>query len=242
MARIAPDRRPRTRTYLLLARVSNLPTVWSNVLAGALGASVALAAPVPSWATAWTALAASLFYTGGMFLNDACDLRFDRTARPERPIPRGEVGHGEAIAIGGVLLFLGEVLLWPNAEALLLGVMLAAAIVLYDVSHKGNRFAPLVMGLCRGLVYLVAAAAAGGISPAVFAGSVLMTLYVASLTVVAKMAGSNARWLVPVLIAGISLVDAAFILIVAPGQTLLALLAAAGFLLTLSLQRWVPGD
>jgi hypothetical protein len=27
-------RRPRWRSYLLLARVSNVPTVWSNVLAG----------------------------------------------------------------------------------------------------------------------------------------------------------------------------------------------------------------
>jgi hypothetical protein len=29
-------RRPRWRAYLLLSRVSNLPTVWTNVLAGCL--------------------------------------------------------------------------------------------------------------------------------------------------------------------------------------------------------------
>jgi 4-hydroxybenzoate polyprenyltransferase len=58
---------------------------------------------------------------------------------------------------------------------------------------------------------------------------------------VAKLAGANARWLVPLLIAGISLVDAAFIAIVS-GSQVLALLAALGFPLTLFLQRFVPGD
>jgi 4-hydroxybenzoate polyprenyltransferase len=198
--------------------------------------------PLDRGAAAWVAVAASLFYTGGMFLNDACDARFDSAARPERPIPRGEVGRGEAIAVGGVVLLLGEALLWPSIEALLLGAVLAAAIVFYDVSHKGNRFAPVVMGACRGLVYLVAAAASGAVSSAVLGGAALMTAYVAGLTVVAKRAGANARWLVPLLIAAISLVDAAFILFVARGEPALALLAAAGLPLTLGLQRWVPGD
>lgn len=244
MTQVEPVRRTRSRAYLLLARVSNLPTVWSNVAAGATGASVALGGPTPEgpWALARTAVAASLFYTGGMFLNDAFDARFDRAARPERPIPNGDVGRGEAFAVGGVLLLVGEALLWPNPAALLLGVVLASAVVVYDFSHKGNRFAPVVMGACRGLVYLVAGATAGAVSVAVLAGAVLMTMYVAGLTLVAKMAGANARWLVPLLIAGISLVDAAFILLVAPREPAFAVLAAVGFPLTLSLQRWVPGD
>jgi len=242
MVQVVTGRRPRSRTYLLLARVSNLPTVWSNVLAGALGASAAPGVRLDQWATIWIVLAASLFYTGGMFLNDACDARFDRTARPERPIPRGEVGRGEAIAIGGALLLLGEALLWPHVEALLLGAALVAAIVFYDIRHKGSRFAPIVMGACRGLVYLVRTSASGAVPGAVLAGGVLMTAYVAGLTVVARKSGAKARWLVPLLIAAISLVDAVFILVVAPGEPALALLAAGGFVLTLSLQRWVPGD
>jgi len=63
-----------------------------------------------------------------------------------------------------------------------------------------------------------------------------------ALTVVAKRAGANARWLVPALIAGISLVDAVFILVVSPSRAPLALVAAVGCPLTLFLQRWVPGD
>ena len=55
-----------------------------------------------------------------------------------------------------------------------------------------------------------------------------MTAYVAGLTVVAKRAGANARWLIPALIAGISMVDAVFILVVEPAALPLACVAALG--------------
>jgi len=231
--------RPRRRAYLLLARVSNLPTVWSNVLAGLVaGSSLPAADPA---LTATLLLSASAFYTGGMFLNDAFDAPFDRTARPERPIPRGDVGLGEAFAIGGGLLTAGLALLAQHRRALAFGVALAAAIVFYDARHKKNALAPIVMGACRGLVYLTAAAT-GAVSAAAWAGAGVMLVYVAGLTVVARRAGANARWLIPALIAGISLVDAVFILVVEPSAVLLAAIAALGCPLTLSLQRWVPGD
>src|SRR6185295_15322053 len=87
-------RRPRWHSYLLLARVSNLPTVWTNVLAG----MVTRDAP-PDWPTfAQIAVAASLFYSGGMFLNDACDAEYDARSRPERPIPSGDVTRLEVSA------------------------------------------------------------------------------------------------------------------------------------------------
>jgi hypothetical protein len=97
------------------------------------------------------------------------------------------------------------------------------------------------MGACRGLVYLVAAAAALSLTSAAFIGAAVMASYVVALTVVAKLAGANARWLVPLMIAGISLVDAAFVAIVTASPTL-TILAAMGFPLTLALQRFVPGD
>jgi hypothetical protein len=67
-----------------------------------------------------------------------------------------------------------------------------------------------------------------------------MMAYVVGLTVVAKRLGSAAGAAVPVLLAGISLVDAAVILACGGGPEL-ALVAAAGFPLTLLLQRMVPG-
>jgi 4-hydroxybenzoate polyprenyltransferase len=229
--------RSRPRAYLLLARVSNLPTIWTNVVAGAAAAG---------WRADWPAvvqvmLAASCFYTGGMFLNDAFDEPFDRRVRPERPIPAGNVSRREAFAVGAAFLVAGELLLAPHGVALALGALLAAAIVLYDARHKQQPLAPLVMGLCRALVYLVAAAAVGSIGAPVWVAAAVLLVYVAGLTVVARLAGANARWLVPLLIAGISIVDAGVIVAVS-GMWLLALAATAGFAATLFLQRWVPGD
>ena len=236
-------RRSRGRSYLLLARVSNLPTVWSNVLAGLVAGGAAFPFSPSSDDTALGALLLSIScsYTGGMFLNDAFDAPLDRAARPERPIPRGDVGAGEAFAIGGALLAAGVALVWPYRTALVYAAALAAAIVAYDWTHKRSPVAPIIMGACRGLVYLTAAATAA-LSTAAWVGAGVMLAYVAGLTVVARRAGANARWLIPALIAGISLVDAAFILAIQPSAFALALVAALGCPLTLSLQRWVPGD
>ena len=187
------------------------------------------------------AAAASLFYVGGMFFNDAFDAAIDRAERPERPIPAGDVGRGEAFALGGGLLAGGLLLLPRHGTAWMFGFALVAAILLYDFRHKGARYAPLVMGLCRGLVYGVAAAAAGGVNLAALAGAAVMTIYVSGLTIVAKLAGPRARWLVPVLIAAISLVDAIVIAAVSSSYDF-ALLAAIAFPLTVALQRVVPGD
>jgi 4-hydroxybenzoate polyprenyltransferase len=228
---------PRWRSYLLLARVSNLPTVWTNVAAGAIGTRVDLD---PS-AFIRTILAMSLFYSGGMFLNDAFDADSDSRLRPSRPIPSGGVTRAEVIVAGVALLGAGEALLAPAASALLLGLLLAAVIVWYDSRHKRNPAAPVLMGACRALVYCIAAAAAGSLPPAVLAGAAVLGLYVAGLTVVARLSGSNARRLVPILIAAISLVDAGFVGLVSR-SLLLAAVTATGFAATLFLQRYVPGD
>ena len=229
-------RRPRWRAYLLLSRVSNLPTVWTNVLAGMCVVSAA----IDGGAYLRVALAMSAFYTGGMFLNDAFDEPFDRARRPDRPIPSGDVSRREVFISGILLLFAGELLLVPRVQALAFGGLLAAAIVWYDAQHKGSRFAPVVMGSCRGLVYCAAAAFAVAMTKEAGIAAVVITAYVAALTVVAKLAGPSARWLVPALIAAISLVDAAIIAV--SGSPTRALVAAIGFPLTLFLQRFVPGD
>ena len=230
-------RRTRARAYLLLARVSNLPTVWSNVAAGLTAA----AAPLDGF---WLCAAAlSCFYAGGMFLNDAFDVAYDVTARPDRPIPAGDTTRMEAFVAGGVLLAIGEALLLASprpAAALAWGAALAAAIVFYNYRHRGETFGPLVMGLCRALVYVVAAAAFAALTATVAAAASVMWVYVIALTWVAKLAGRRAGQLVPWMLAGISLIDAA--VVVATGGTwLIALLCVAGFLLTRALQRVVPG-
>src|SRR4029079_14896918 len=78
------------RTLLVLGRVSTLPTVWSNCLAGWwLGGG-------GKWSLlAWTCVGTSLLYVAGMFLNDAFDANFDRQHRSSRPIPSGAISLNE---------------------------------------------------------------------------------------------------------------------------------------------------
>ena len=177
---------------LKLGRVSNLPTLWTNtlaaaVLAGASGFGAEFAIML---------VAFSLFYVGGMFLNDAFDAAVDARERPERPIPAGEIGRGEVFACGFAMLGAGVVLLagvgfafeprtgpWPALG----GLALAAAITFYNAHHKGNPLSPVVMGLCRVLVYLAAALCyATSLPAALWAGAAMMLCYLIGLTYVAK--------------------------------------------------------
>src|SRR5688500_12546618 len=98
-------KRSKLRAYLLLARVSNLPTIWTNVTA----AHVVVDASLGTLLTGIVSI--SLFYTGGMFLNDAFDASFDAAARSDRPIPAGDVSRGRVFLIGALLLTAGEALL-----------------------------------------------------------------------------------------------------------------------------------
>jgi 4-hydroxybenzoate polyprenyltransferase len=216
--------------------VSNLPTVWTNVLAGIVlsGGTVEL--------RSYVALAAgvSFLYTAGMFLNDAFDLSIDARTRPERPLPSGDVDVREVVAVGSGLLATGTlVLAWAGRRDWPWAIALATAIVYYDYRHKRDSLGPVVMGLCRALVYCVAGAATGGVVAAVLIGAAAMWAYVTGLTLVSKRMGPRARIIVPRLLAGISILDG---LLIAPFSPALAPAGLVGFALTLAGQRWVPGD
>lgn len=224
--------------YLRLGRVSNLPTVWTNVLAGA-----ALAGARPG-ATALVALCGtlSLFYVGGMFLNDAFDRGIDARERPERPIPSGEVSAAEVFVVGFAMLATGvAVLTRYGGRAWLAGAVLAGAIVLYDAWHERNPFSPVIMGACRALVYVVAAVATtGGLPRAAIVGAVVLWAYILAVTVVARLRPAWLKISVPALLTAICLVDAAMLAIA--GRPWLLAIALACFIVTPALQRMVAGD
>jgi 4-hydroxybenzoate polyprenyltransferase len=229
------------RTALKLGRVSNLPTVWTNVLAGTAFASLEFHAG-PYLAVA---VACSLLYIAGMFLNDAFDSRWDAEHRPERPIPAGEVaaatvfraGFGMMAAALVVLLVVG-----PGTRALLAGLTLAGLIVLYDVSHKKNPLAPFVMALCRVAVYATAAfAVSPEPTPPLVVGAAFLFMYLVSLTLLARQEDKNPklRPLVGAMIAGISIIDGLQLLVL--GHKWLAGLCLVAFFLTRRLQRRIAG-
>jgi 4-hydroxybenzoate polyprenyltransferase len=169
---------------LKLGRVSNLPTVWTNVVAGTALAGGDLG----SARVGAVLLGASLLYEGGMFLNDYFDRHIDARERPGRPIPAGEVSATMVATVGFGLLGAGVLLIAALGMAPAVSALaLAAVIVAYDYHHKGNPAAALVMGLCRGLVYACSAAAAVRTIPAaVGLAALAMVAYVAGLTYAAR--------------------------------------------------------
>jgi 4-hydroxybenzoate polyprenyltransferase len=143
---------PSLRTLLVLGRASNLPTVWSNCLAGWLlggGRNARNLFPL--------LLGATLLYLGGMFLNDAFDERFDAQHRRERPIPSGAISARSVWQIGFGLLAAGLACLFVIGTATgVLGLMLVGCIIIYDAVHKVITLSPILMAGCRFLLYVIA--------------------------------------------------------------------------------------
>ena len=182
-------RTPRPLTLLKLGRVSNLPTVWTNVVAGAV---VASASAKPEWLLQ-VGLAMTAFYVGGMYLNDYFDREIDARERPDRPICAGDISADSVRAIGFGLLVLGVLLMAPfGMTAAVWGVALGAVIVLYDLWHKGNAFGPVIMSACRALVYCGAGVAISGtLHPALILWAVVLAAHVVGLTYAAKQESLN---------------------------------------------------
>lgn len=175
---------------LSLGRVSNLPTVWTNMLTG-----VVLAGGTLDDTRAWLLLAAlTLYYVAGMYLNDAFDANIDAAERPERPIPAGRVSRRTIFAAGYTMLAAAIALMaaaggvgdtgpWSG----LAGLALAGVIVFYDWHHKKNPLSPLVMGASRMLIYICAGLVFVAPLPNLLTvAAVVLLCYLIGLTYIAK--------------------------------------------------------
>lgn len=235
---------------LQLGRISNLPTVWSNVLVGAVLGGAALG----DGRLPLLMLAMSFFYVGGMFLNDAFDRGFDARHRPERPIPAGQVSATEVFAYGFGMLAVGLAGVavasrgadgLPGTRALAAALALAGTIVLYDVHHKDNPLSPLLMGLCRVLVVLGAAFAVGAAAPpAVGLAALALLCHLIGLTYIAKQEHLDrlgALW--PLALLALPLVYGGWLALATPMAALPLVLYAGVLAFALRrLQRRARGD
>lgn len=145
--------------WLRLLRASNLPTVWSSVLvpfAFIGGPSARIDLPWAVTGLLVSLVSASCLYLAGMVLNDVFDVDIDQEERPERPIPSGAVSRRNATIVGVALLTLGGLLPFicgwiPGVVACSIGGM----VLLYDLTHARTARSTILMGLCRGGVYLL---------------------------------------------------------------------------------------
>lgn len=137
-----------------LSRLGQLPTVWSNCLAGWFlgggGYSDSLIKILP---------AATLLYLGGTFLNDAFDAEHDRVHQAHRPIPSGAVTETQVWRWGLYLLVSGGLLMFAaGVPTGLFGLALILCIVLHNSVPSLPWLAPSLLGICRFLLYPLSAA------------------------------------------------------------------------------------
>ena len=241
----AESARPRVsvlRSYLELCRASNLPTVWTNVLA-----AVVLSGRWPLAQVLAAGLSVTLTYLGGMALNDVLDLEEDRIKKPLRPLPSGRITLAGASAFAGLLFGAGLLLLvcFAGLPAAGAGVALIGTVFLYDRLHRASPLTVLLMASCRGLVFVVAAlAVAGSVGRLVVVAAVTQFLYIVLLTVVARWEKAQARSFrippIPWLLAGVSIVDGLVLAVLVHPLWLTA--GVAGAALTRLAQTQVRGD
>ena len=228
--------------------MSTLATVWTNALVG-----IALAGVSPwQWAVLPVVLGLSLAYLGGMYLNDAFDHAIDAQDRPSRPIPSGAIDANTVFTLGFALLLAAVATLAAKArgfaapsEAAMLGALApGGAIIGYNWNHKGNRFSPLTMAVCRLLAHVVAGLAATAMvpGPLLTAGGVSLC-YLVDLTHVAKresLGRLGSLW--PLLLLGAPLAYGAVLAGGPAGLCVVAALAGGVGVALWLLRRRGPGD
>ncbi len=175
-------------TALKLGRVSNMPTVWSNVLTGLAFTGTAGNPTLLLMAI----ISISLIYLAGMFLNDAFDARWDQQHKQNRPIVHGETSVGEVSMFASAFIVLALALLLAGAkqgqvwQSLVTSLTLVALILIYDWKHKSWPHSAWLMGACRLAVYLTVASLAAAISPKLVLAGLSLMLYIAGITYLAR--------------------------------------------------------
>jgi len=167
------------RPWLQLVRLPAVFSAWSNILAGHLIAT----GGSPLWGLLGLQLGITTgLYWGGMVLNDCFDLAEDRSERPGRPLPSGQVPVAAAWVLGlGLILTAIALGFLAGGETLWLTLATAAAVLLYDGVLKGGPAGPIAMGLCRYGNWLMALSAAP-LTVAAFAIAAPALIYTAGVT------------------------------------------------------------
>jgi len=176
------------RTLLILGRVSNLPTIWTNVAVGWFLCGGGWTAEL-----GWIVAGISLLYVGGMTMNDAFDAKWDQENAPERPIPAGQISHRATWAVYLAETVAGIAILsrLTSVNELLIGGLILS-ITLYNILHKHWKGSVILMGLCRAFVYIAAGSAVATQTSSLEVATILfvvagaVVLYIAGITLAAR--------------------------------------------------------
>jgi len=160
-----------------LVRLPTVFTVIAQVVAAFLvAAGTAEVAIESSLRLGLILLAAIAVYWAGMILNDVWDFQEDLRDRPKRPLPSGQIGLSQArtvawslLAVSIVMAGISGVVATADRPVTLAPVIIASVlsvcVVMYNGPLKSTPVAPIAMGVCRMLCFLL------GASPLVVIGA-----------------------------------------------------------------------
>jgi 4-hydroxybenzoate polyprenyltransferase len=136
------------KSYLQLVRLPNAFTALADVAAGFLACGGGAGGVGSLLAIGGVS---ACLYSGGIALNDVCDVEVDRRERPSRPLPSGRIRWAQARAMAVVLLAGGLALAaLVNTASVAMAALLVVSIVAYDMWAKSHPLrGPLLMGACR---------------------------------------------------------------------------------------------
>jgi len=150
----------RALAYIRLMRPANIITSLADILLGfaASGAAIQLLKKqewnygMAEFVNLYFLLVSSAcLYGAGVVLNDFFDLEIDKTERPERPLPKGNVSVQGALLLGIILSATGiTVAFFVSILSGLISVLIVCLSLLYNKYSKNHAFwGPLNMASCR---------------------------------------------------------------------------------------------
>ncbi|MES2997434.1 MAG: UbiA family prenyltransferase [Verrucomicrobiota bacterium] len=190
------------------ARIANLPSVATNVLAGS-ALALQIEAPTIPAAPIAAAISSGVFLClAGNLLNDWADRKWDAVYRPERALPRGLFPPGfylVFVAFCFISAFLTPAVLAPRI--LPITAAISGCILLYTWLHKRHPISIIPMALCRALLPISGALAVSDPTADWISFALPLFVYIAGLSLYArgesKSTGFGKRWLIAVFIAPI---------------------------------------
>lgn len=195
----------------LLIRLPNSFTVLSNVLAAYY---IGTAGDIAGVQLGCLVLASWCFYHGGIVLNDCLDIKEDRLTQPHRPLASGAIALAFAWTLVVCLFVLGLASLYPFGDrTMIIGVLLVVSIVSYNLSSRDGLLGCFIMGLCRGLNWLLVLTAVGA-AETYGHYALLVAVYVMSLTFLSRDEEYAARpWLAWLSVLGMTLASVLFLVL-----------------------------
>ena len=181
----------RLRVYLLLMRPANIVTSVADVLAGIAISGIFLQESLHSGTIGniiLLCLATIGLYGGGIVFNDVFDYELDRTERPERVIPSGQMSLKGAGNLGAALLAFGILMaLLVNITAAWFAIFISISALVYN---KWGKHHPLLgppnMGLCRGLNLLLGVSILPAALNGIWYVALVPILYISAITMISR--------------------------------------------------------